>query len=234
MTNPPPDPSFDRALPSNLEAERSVLGAILIHNACYESIGATLKPEHFYRDAHKRIYKAMQRVIDEKKIDCDFVTLKNELNRSGELDEVGGPAYIAALTDGLPHSSNVAHYSEIVREKAMLRGIIQASSKLLTAAYDAEQSPAEILKTADRMFLDLEVHVDRRGFQSMRASAMELFDDLEQRVDTLRSRPYISPSRRQRDSFYQVERIFDRPALFERRAVFGVDQRHDDKPLRTG
>lgn len=180
---PPPDQSFDRALPSNLEAERSVLGAVLIHNAAFELLAGLLKPEHFYRNAHQRIFKAMIGVLDVRKSELDFVTLIEELKRTGELEEVGGPAYVSALTDGLPHSTNVAHYGDIVREKAMLRGIIQTSSKILSAAYDAEQTPAEILKDADRMFLDLEVTADRRGFVSMRASVSELFNDLEQRVE---------------------------------------------------
>lgn len=175
--------TVDRALPHNLEAERSVLGAVLINNAAYEGIADRLKPQHFYRDAHRRIYSALVRVIDELRQEADFVTLKNELIRSGELDDVGGPAYIASLVDGLPHSTNVKHYSGIVREKALLRAIIQASNRTLTEAYDGERAATDILKRSDTALLDLQMDADRRGFSELSNQAHELFSDLEERVE---------------------------------------------------
>ena len=80
----------------------------------------------------------------------DFVTLKEELSRAGELDEVGGPAYIASLADGVPRSANVEYYARIVKEKSTLRSLIHSANKILTEAYEAEQEPDVLLDEAER------------------------------------------------------------------------------------
>lgn len=144
----------ERTLPSNLEAERSVLGAILIHNDAFDPATAVLRGEDFYRDAHRRIFNAMARLMERKSV-IDFVTLKEELGRSGDMEHVGGPAYLSGLTDGVPRATNVKSYAGIVRDKAVLRNVIYAANKVLTDAYDAEESVDEILSRADRSFLDL-------------------------------------------------------------------------------
>src|SRR3972149_9717977 len=94
-----------RTLPHNLEAERSVLGAVLLHNDAFNLAAEVLDARDFFRDAHRRIFDKMA-ALSERGDAIDLVTLKEELGRSGELDEVGGPAYIAALVDGVPRSAN--------------------------------------------------------------------------------------------------------------------------------
>lgn len=173
--------TIDRALPHNLEAERSVLGAIIINNSTYEQIGDRLQARHFYRDAHRRLYDAMIAVLDQDRA-LDFVTLKDELARRGDLDEIGGPAYIAALVDGLPHQTNVRYYADIVREKAMLRELIYAAGKIMQAAYDGEQLSTEILRSADAALLDIQADADRRGFAELSRSTSSLMADLEYRI----------------------------------------------------
>src|SRR5947207_15041472 len=91
----------------------------------------------FYRDARRRIFDKMVK-LSERGDAIDLITLKEELGRSGDLDEVGGPAYIAALVDGVPHSTNVEHYARIIKEKATLRNLIFSANKILANAYDAE------------------------------------------------------------------------------------------------
>src|SRR5215510_15766410 len=91
----------DRTLPHNLEAERSVLGAILLHNDAFNLAAEVIKAEDFFRDAHRRIFDTMIKLA-ERGHAIDLVTLKDELGRSGSIDEVGGPAYVAALCDGVP------------------------------------------------------------------------------------------------------------------------------------
>src|SRR5690348_18218387 len=97
--------SADRTLPHNLEAERSVLGAILVHNDAYNLAVQVITPADFYRDAHRRIFDKMI-ALNERNLAIDFVTLKEELSRSGDIDEVGGPSYIASLADGVPRATN--------------------------------------------------------------------------------------------------------------------------------
>src|SRR5258707_15673188 len=103
-----PDAVAERTLPHNLEAERSVLGAILLHNDAFNLAAEVIDSGDFFRDAHRRIFDRMVKLA-ERAGAIDLVTLKEELVRTGEIDEVGGPAYIAALVDGVPRSTNVQH-----------------------------------------------------------------------------------------------------------------------------
>src|SRR5215510_9498358 len=99
-------PAPQRTLPHNLEAERSVLGAILIDNETFNVAAAIIDSKSFFRDAHRRIFERMSE-LSERSQPSDLVTLKEELERAGDLEEVGGPAYIASLVDGVPRSTNV-------------------------------------------------------------------------------------------------------------------------------
>src|SRR6476619_6088747 len=126
--------SPERTLPHNLEAEKSVLGAILVHNEAFNHAAELIDSRDFFRDAHRRIFDRMV-ALSERGDAIDLVTLKEELSRGGELEEVGGPAYIASLVDGVPRATNVEYYSRIVKEKATLRNLIYAANKILTNAY---------------------------------------------------------------------------------------------------
>src|SRR6202023_1955911 len=125
----------ERTLPHNLEAERSVLGAILLHNDAFNLAAEVIDSNDFFRDAHRRIFDKMVKLA-ERGDAIALVTLKEELGRSGELDEVGGPAYITALVDGVPRSTNVEHYARIIKEKATLRNLIYSANKILATADD--------------------------------------------------------------------------------------------------
>src|SRR5215510_9480546 len=107
----------ERTLPHNLEAEKSVLGAILIHNPAFNHAAELIDARDFFRDAHRRIFDRMV-ALSERGDAIDFVTLKEELSKAGELDEVGGPAYVASLADGVPRATNVEYYAKIVKEKS--------------------------------------------------------------------------------------------------------------------
>src|SRR4051812_8476083 len=117
----------DRTLPHNLEAEKCVLGAILISNEAFNQAAEVIDAADFFRDAHRRIFEKMVSLTDRSE-PVDLVTLKDELTRSNEIEEVGGPAYISALTDGVPRSANIEYYAKIVKEKSTLRKLIQASN----------------------------------------------------------------------------------------------------------
>ncbi len=140
--------SAERTLPHNLEAERSVLGAILVHNDAFNLAAQVIDSGDFYRDAHRRIFDKMV-ALNERNNAIDFVTLKEELSRGGDLDAVGGPAYVAALADGVPRATNVEYYARIVKEKSTLRNLIYAANKILTDAYEADQESDLILDEAE-------------------------------------------------------------------------------------
>lgn len=171
----------ERTLPHNLEAERSVLGAVLVHNSAYETAAGKITGEDFYRDAHKRIWNAMETLVG-KKTTADFVTVKEELIRIDDLEECGGPAYIASLADGVPRATNVEYYAGIVREKSLLRALIYAANAILTDAYVAEDSGEEILRSADRKLLELQRRKNGSRMRAVKDSAGAIFERLEWRA----------------------------------------------------
>jgi replicative DNA helicase len=173
-----PDAVAERTLPHNLEAERSVLGAILLHNDAFNLAAEVVDAKDFYRDAHRRIFDKMVKLV-ERGGAIDLVTLKEELGRSGDLDEVGGPAYITALVDGLPRSMNVEHYARIVKEKATLRNLIFSATKILATAYEAEEEADVILDQAEHAIFEIADDKVRDGFVSLRDLAQSSLDTIE-------------------------------------------------------
>src|SRR5271169_2281861 len=121
--------TLERPLPQNTEAERSILGAILLDNNALNAALEKLKPEDFFHDHHRRIYLQMI-TLGEAQQAIDLVTLTDQLHRSGELESSGGAAYVAQLMDGVPHVSNVEHYARIVKEKSLLRALIHATNSI--------------------------------------------------------------------------------------------------------
>jgi replicative DNA helicase len=169
----------ERTLPHNLEAERSVLGAILVHNDAFNTAAQVIDGRDFYRDAHRRIFDRMV-TLSERSEAIDFVTLKEELSRGGDLDDVGGPAYIASLVDGVPRATNVEYYARIVKEKATLRNLIYAANKILTNAYEADQESDLILDEAESAIFAVADDRLKAGFVPMRDLVKENFPKIEQ------------------------------------------------------
>jgi replicative DNA helicase len=168
----------ERTLPHNLEAERSVLGAILVHNDAFNLAAQVIDSGDFYRDAHRRIFDRMV-ALNERHDAIDFVTLKEELARAGELDEVGGPAYVASLADGVPRATNVEYYARIVKEKSTLRNLIYAASKIVTNAYEADQESDVILDEAESAIFAVADDRLKAGFVSMRDLVKDSFPKIE-------------------------------------------------------
>jgi replicative DNA helicase len=129
-------PPRERTLPHSHEAERTVLGAVLVDNQAFNSAAELLTKEDFYRDAHRRIFDAMA-ALAERSQPIDLVTLKDELARESALEAVGGASYLAALVDGVPRITNVEHWSRIIKEKAVLRNLIHAGNRIVQSAYEA-------------------------------------------------------------------------------------------------
>src|SRR6476660_9048019 len=168
----------ERTLPHNLEAERSVLGAVLLHNDAFNLAAEVIDSSDFFRDAHRRIFEKMVK-LSERGDAIDLVTLKEELGRAGELDEVGGPAYITALVDGVPRSTNVEHYSRIVKEKSTLRHLIFSANKILATAYEGGDEADVILDNAERAIFEIADDKVRDGFVSLRTLAQTSLETIE-------------------------------------------------------
>src|SRR5918993_5527388 len=172
----------ERTLPHNLDAERSVLGAILLRNDTINAAVEVLAPEDFYREAHQLLLEHMI-LLSERGAAIDLVTLAESLTRADALDKVGGPAYIPRLVDGVPRTTNVEHYAQIVKEKATLRRLITEASKIASDAYDADRDASEILDEAERSIFSIADARIGTGFTSLADlvdSALDTVEKLQQ------------------------------------------------------
>jgi len=172
-------PARERTLPSNLEAERTVLGAILVDNAAFNSAAEILSREDFYRDAHRRIYEAMA-VLAERSQPIDLVTLKDELGRRSALEAVGGAAFLAGLVDGVPRITSVEHWSRLIKEKAVLRNLIHAGNRIVQSCFEGEDEPATLLDQAEKAIFDIAERRIRQGFVDMGEIVKESFRTIDQ------------------------------------------------------
>src|SRR5216110_3340351 len=127
--------ALERTLPHNIDAEKSVLGAILVNNENYYRVLENLKPEDFYLDAHRVIYRRMVDLIEKAKA-IDLITIQEELVRASQLEAAGGITYLAGLLDGIPHLANIDHYIEIISEKALMGPLINSVKKVLAECFD--------------------------------------------------------------------------------------------------
>jgi replicative DNA helicase len=168
----------ERTLPHNLEAEKCVLGAILLQNETFNQAAELIDSRDFFRDAHRRIFDKMV-ALSERNQPIDFVTLKEELVRSGELEEVGGPAYVASLVDGVPRSANVEYYARIVKEKATLRNLIHSANRIAAQAYDADRDADLVLDEAERAIFEIAEDRIRAGFVPLRDLVQSSFTTIE-------------------------------------------------------
>jgi replicative DNA helicase len=172
-------PPRERTLPHNHEAERTVLGAVLVDNQAFNSAAELLTKEDFYRDAHRRIFDAMA-ALAERSQPIDLVTLKDELVRESALEAVGGAQYLAALVDGVPRITNVEHWSRIIKEKAVLRNLIHAGNRIVQSCLEGEDEAAALLDQAEQSIFAIAEKRIRTGFQSMREIVKESFRTIDQ------------------------------------------------------
>jgi replicative DNA helicase len=135
---------MSETLPANLDAERAVLGGILLDNHAYIEAAKSLVPEDFSIDSHRRIYRRMSGLLDFTR-PCDLVTLSDELEVNKELKPCGGQAYIASLIDGLPDRPSIAEYVAIVKDKAVLRRVIRVCEIGIQRAQAQENSGIKLI-----------------------------------------------------------------------------------------
>ena len=171
-------PASERTLPHNLEAERSVLGAIIVHNDAFNVAAELIDSKDFFRDAHGHVFDTMVG-LNERGQAIDLVTLKDELIRSGHLEKVGGAAYIAALADGVPRSTNVEHYARIVKERATLRNLIGSANRIVGMAYKAEQDADTLLDQAEQEIFAIAEDRIHTGFVPLKDLVEDGFTTIE-------------------------------------------------------
>ena len=175
---PAVETALERPLPSNIDAEKSILGAILLDNNVLNTAIESLKTEDFFLPHHRHIFTQMI-VLGESQRAIDFVTLTEELQRKGELEASGGAPYLASLVDGMPRVSNVEHYAHIVKEKAMLRNLIHATHNIQQRAMEAEAGADEILDNAESSIFALAEDRVKAGLISIKDIVRDNFERLE-------------------------------------------------------
>ncbi|MCR4420740.1 MAG: replicative DNA helicase [Clostridia bacterium] len=173
---------LNRPLPHSLEAEQAVLGAMLVDREAIYLAVESLRPEDFYHEAHRLLFQAIIGMGDRGEA-VDLVTVVEELRRLGWLEKVGGMAYVASLGQSVPSASNTPYYARIVREKALLRGLIQVGQKIIQRCYEEGEDPQELLDEAERMVFALGQREIREGLTSVKeliAAALERLERLSQ------------------------------------------------------
>src|SRR5579884_2021604 len=148
------DLTFDQVLPSNIDAERFVLGAVMSSENAFLQVAGSLTADDFSLEKHKRIFLRMSD-LHERGEKIYRVTLANELMKHGQLQSVDGVSYLVSLDDGLPQLYNLDSYVGIVKEKALLRRIITVSQDTMNRALASEEDPQQILGAAEDAFMKL-------------------------------------------------------------------------------
>src|SRR5258707_742875 len=174
----PVDTTLEKPLPNNLDAERSVLGAILLDNHALNSAIEHLRPEDFFLDQHRRVFTQMI-ALGEVQQAIDLVTLTEELNRKGDLEASGGAPYLASLADGMPKVSNIEHYARIVKEKAILRNLIHTTHNIQQRAFEGEDGADAILDGAESDIFALAEDRVRAGLLPIKDIVRDNFERLE-------------------------------------------------------
>lgn len=143
-----------RLPPQNLEAEQSVLGAILLENASLNRALEILTEDDFYRNAHRMVYRAMLELSERNEV-VDQITLTEHLKTHGRLEGVGGAAYLAELVQAVPSASNIRYHCKIVKDKALLRGLIRTATEVITRGYEETRQTDDLLEFAEREVFQL-------------------------------------------------------------------------------
>src|SRR3974390_1711635 len=161
-----PDLTLDSGLAANVDAEKTILGAILLDNAAHSEAAEKLEPDDFSLDSHKRIYQRMSDLLAEQR-PVDIVTLSNELAKFKEIEAVGGVAYLASLTEGLPRRPVIEEYIKIVKDKSLLRRLMMICSAAIARAADQSETALEVLGAAEAGLLEVSEKSISSGFQSL-------------------------------------------------------------------
>jgi replicative DNA helicase len=161
------DDILRRVPPQNLEAEQSVLGAILLDNDAINQAIEVLNFDDFYRESHREIFRAMVGLVDQNR-PVDAITLTEALRTQNVLEAIGGPGYIAELAATVPTAANVAYYARIVREKSVLRSLASTATEIASGAYDAPSDVEQYLDEAEHRVFEISEQRIRQSFHTMK------------------------------------------------------------------
>ena len=177
--------------PHSPEAERTVLGGILANNQNLNVVLSLISPDDVYKDAHVKILERMIALID-RDLPVDLVSLGEECQRAGILEEVGGASYLASLMDGVPRSLNVEYYARIIKEKALLRRLILSSARTISESYDQREEADVLLNEAQAAIIEIAEQRIKPGFLPLKAltgPTLGIIEELARRRDAVTGVP---------------------------------------------
>jgi len=180
------EPALQRLPPQNIEAEQSILGAILQENSALDRAIELITADDFYKESHRRIFQSMI-ALSETGEAMDIITLPEALRKSGDLDRVGGVSYVTSLVGFVPNAANIRYHCKIVREKAILRNLINTATNIVTKGYEDSNDVDEFLDEAERT----------------------IFEIAEKKIKL----SYFSAKDIVKDSFEMIERLYDRKEM---------------------
>lgn len=172
------DQLLERPLPNNAEAERAILGSVILDNDLASQAIELLKPEDFYVPSHRRIFSAIITLF-ERHSEINPILIGEELRRDGDLDSTGGVTFITNLTYGLPRFTNITHYAKIVSDKSILRQLIKATNKITSEALEEEDEAEVILDHAEQAIFALADERTRQGFAHVKPVADQILKTVE-------------------------------------------------------
>jgi replicative DNA helicase len=164
--------------PQSLEAEMSILGGVLIDNDAINRVLEMLGPDDFYRESHRKIFQAMMRLSDLRE-PSDLITMTDMLRKQGELEEVGGAAYLATLVDYVPTAANISYYCKIVKEKSVNRKLISVATEIVTRGYDEQADVNELLDVAQKQIYEISENKVRPQYVQVKDIIKETFTILK-------------------------------------------------------
>jgi replicative DNA helicase len=170
---------LDRIPPQNVEAEQSVLGAMLIEREAISKVAEFLRPEDFYREAHRIIFKAINHLHNKNEA-VDLITITEQLRREDKLEAAGGISYISSLANSMPTAANVIYHARIVEEKALLRHLINTATHIAGLGYEANDEVVNLLDQAEKMILSVSNRKVTGDFAPVKNIILDAFGKIEQ------------------------------------------------------
>ncbi|UCG79017.1 MAG: replicative DNA helicase [Nitrospirota bacterium] len=173
------DLSVNKTPPNNLEAEQAVLGAILLDKEAINKALEIIRPHDFYHSAHRAIFEAMLE-LDDKSEPIDIVTVTNSMRASGTIDKAGGASYISSIIDQINTSANVKYHSKIIKEKSLMRSLIESSNDIISKIYEGSIDPEELVDYAESRIFDISEKRITVSFEKMDALLGDTFKTIEE------------------------------------------------------
>ncbi|KPJ70212.1 DNA helicase [candidate division WOR-1 bacterium DG_54_3] len=177
--------------PHNLEAEKTVLGGILISNKNLNVVLSIISPEDFYKETNQRIIQTIISLVD-KGQPVDLLTLSEELQKVGILEEIGGASYLSSLMDGVPKSLNIEYHARIIKEKSLLRRLILSSAKIINSSYEQKEDADELLNEAQKAIIEVAEQRIKPGFvpvSALTTPTLEMINIISQRQEAVTGVP---------------------------------------------